>query len=46
MKIKVQIDNSFNQMEIHVCNNEMNQQVTEVDDSSFIRISKAEIINI
>lgn len=32
MRIKPQIDHVFQQMEIHVCNKEMNQQVTELLD--------------
>lgn len=32
MKIKAQINDVFGQLEIHVCNHEMNQQVTELLD--------------
>lgn len=32
MKIKARIHEAFEQMEIHVCNYEMNQQVTELMD--------------
>lgn len=32
MKIKAQIDKVFGQVEIHVCNNEMNSQVSELMD--------------